>query len=322
MPTPKLIEHRIANVVRASIDQRAGSQDDLSPFSAAQGLSLSAIAYLSTRLRTLTRRSASERFELPLGFEMDLDLSDVPQLYMALFGIWEPSQTSIVQRIMREDRVFVDIGAHVGYYTLLAAALGAQVRAFEPDPTIASMLRRNVQLNAFEASVHISEVAVAADSDGRTLYRGPRHNRGLTSTSSKWNLEASGTVESAPIGELLTEEILAATQIIKIDVEGTEPAVVEGLGRVGDSLATDAVVLVELSPRWWQNPVSIEEVLSPLTTRGFRPWTLENSYSPKRYLTPQRVHEPHKVALADLSTSRRRYDLLLAVDESAFSSGQ
>ena len=54
-------------------------------------------------------------------------------------GVWEPYETSLVLAMLRPGDVFVDVGANIGYFTILAAsAVGAQgmVFAFEPDPAI------------------------------------------------------------------------------------------------------------------------------------------------------------------------------------------
>ena len=64
-------------------------------------------------------------------------------------GVWEPESSLLVRESLRSGDVFVDCGANIGYYTCLAASLGAKVIAFEPSPTHFGYLNENVRLNNF-----------------------------------------------------------------------------------------------------------------------------------------------------------------------------
>src|ERR1700674_193031 len=85
------------------------------------------------------------------GHTMFLDRNDSLQLYAT--GIYEPIETEIVKREVRSGEVVLDIGAHIGYYTLLFARLvgeSGRVFAFEPDPANFAILSSNVAVNAYE----------------------------------------------------------------------------------------------------------------------------------------------------------------------------
>ncbi len=71
-------------------------------------------------------------------------------------GIWEPYESSLVQQYLQPGDVFLDAGANIGYFTVLAAAsVGAHghVYAFEPEPRNFQLLRYNVELNGFSSAV-------------------------------------------------------------------------------------------------------------------------------------------------------------------------
>src|SRR5207244_3754027 len=84
------------------------------------------------------------------GHKMLLDPIDT--LGLSVRDVWEPLETKVVQNEVRRGSVVLDIGAHIGYYTLLMARLvGPQGRvfAFEPNPANYDLLRRNIQINSY-----------------------------------------------------------------------------------------------------------------------------------------------------------------------------
>lgn len=73
-------------------------------------------------------------------------------------GTWEPEQTAVVQSLLAAGQVVVNVGANTGYYTLLAARRvgeGGRVYAFEIQPAILAILRRNIQRNAVQDIVTV-----------------------------------------------------------------------------------------------------------------------------------------------------------------------
>src|SRR6266849_3549362 len=83
------------------------------------------------------------------GFEMRLDPAD-PFTVVWLLGVWEPSVTQFIQGLLGPGAGFVDVGAHQGYYSLLASRVvgpTGHVFAFEPESFNFSRLSENVALN-------------------------------------------------------------------------------------------------------------------------------------------------------------------------------
>ena len=278
---------------------------------AALGVGLCGAAFFIVRMASVFRRELRFRIRLDEGFSLTVDLQDALQLYLFLFGTWEPSTTSLIKSLTKPGRCTVDVGAHIGYFSILAASLGADVVAFEADPDMADRLLANISESGYSEIVRVVAAAVADDSRGRTLHRGPNHNRGLTSSNPKWNLKPSGPVPSISLSNALSASQLSQVQIVKIDVEGSEPEVIAGMGDSWRILPPDSVILIELSPKWWSIGKTVEEVLLPIREAGFEAWTIENSYSPFRLMRPKRVQTPKKLA-GRLSNSARRYDLVFA----------
>lgn len=142
---------------------------------------------------------------------------------MRLFcGTYEPTQTRLFQEHVTADSVVFDIGAHVGYYTLLAAKLASagQVVAFEPEPRNFAFLRAIIGANTCP-NVAIHELAVAAETGICSFSYGSGTGTG--------HLTENGTflVQTIAIDEFVANQHKRPTHL-KIDVEGAELDVLHG----------------------------------------------------------------------------------------------
>jgi FkbM family methyltransferase len=138
-------------------------------------------------------------------------------------GLHEAEDMAFVLHFLRPGEVFYDIGANVGSYTLLAAAAGAEVEAFEPSPATAARLRRNVELNGLAASVQVHECALGAE-DGEV-----RFSQGSDTTN---HVLAGGEIAAAA-DQVVMQRFDAHFRpdvpgFAKIDVEGFEDQVLAG----------------------------------------------------------------------------------------------
>jgi FkbM family methyltransferase len=160
------------------------------------------------------------------------------------FGTYEPEVVRTVQSVVRPGWVAVDIGANIGYFTLLLAKLvGPQGRVivFEPLPENFDVLRENVDLNGYR-NVILEPKAVLDTPGSARLYRQREHL--LTGTASVVQGQGVGLRVPAVSLDAYLDAIGERVNFVKIDVEGAEAAVLEGMRRI---LAEDApIVLVEL----------------------------------------------------------------------------
>ncbi|MBI4114839.1 MAG: FkbM family methyltransferase [Candidatus Niyogibacteria bacterium] len=133
-------------------------------------------------------------------------------------GMYEPEKTRKVKEVLKEGMTFLDAGAHQGYYSLIAAKLGAKTYAIEPEPYNCEILRRNAQAN--NVGVEILPIALSNKEGEMKLYKGKKsghfsltYNRGHGGIMVKVKrLDAVGIKPDA----------------VKIDVEGHEVEVLEG----------------------------------------------------------------------------------------------
>lgn len=158
------------------------------------------------------------------------DLRDSVQQQLFLRGEWEPTISSTIRKILRPGDVFVDVGANIGYYSLLAShrvGNGGAVLAFEPLPDNVEQLVRNVRTNAAENIVVLS-IALGQETRTVNLYAGAFGNVGWSSLRPVSACVAR--VVCCPLDALLGQELQARIRLVKVDVEGAELGVLMGMG--------------------------------------------------------------------------------------------
>jgi FkbM family methyltransferase len=170
--------------------------------------------------------------------------------------------------------IFVDVGANLGWHVAHAAQKEAveTVVAFEPDPFNAWLLDRNLSLNRVGKAV-VSNCAVGAQCGVVTLHRYKSSNYGRHSVLTDYGNESRSVpvtdLDSALDGIGLADRRVL---ILKIDVEGYEPAVIAGAKQ---TLARTDVVILEYSPDLSRSGgLSVDAMLDGLHVAGFVPHTL------------------------------------------------
>lgn len=164
------------------------------------------------------------------GHRMYLDpLMESKHLYAT--GIYEPDVVRSLEAHIKPGAVVVDLGAHVGFYTLLAASLvgpRGRVYAFEPQVEVRRVLARNVVLNGYEGSCRILPYAVADTTANRTLFV-TSHQSDQSSLFAGNNVSEKAIVETVSLDEFFAAEGWPSVDFVKIDVEGAERLVLEGM---------------------------------------------------------------------------------------------
>jgi FkbM family methyltransferase len=248
------------------------------------------------------------------GIHLRCRLPDFIDLYVYLFGTWEPDLAAFLRRRLRPGDTFIDVGANIGCVSALASRLVGPrgiVVAIEPYPVVIAALQETVARNDL-TNTRLVTSAVSDHDHELALFAGPSYSTGLTTTVAHSGLQEQGRVRAAPLDSLVTRDELATTRLVKIDVEGAEDRVLAGMLACLDALSTEAELVVELSPTWWSDPqLRPIDVLRPFLERGFHVYLLPNDYSPSRYLWPRDVGAPQR--LRNLALLERRVERLDAV---------
>jgi FkbM family methyltransferase len=205
-------------------------------------------------------RPLAERMDTQLvvpvagGSRMSVDMNDMMGQVLATSGIWEPHVTAAFRRLLRPGDVCVDVGAHSGYYTLLAAKLvGSEghVYALEPSAPAYDALCTNLTLNGVS---NVTALPVAAGATDGTAFVGepPRGNAGGASIridASSAGIESeTNAVRVRTVDSVLEDVDDERVRLVKIDVEGFEAEVLRGLDTIFD-IAPRLALVVEVHAR-------------------------------------------------------------------------
>jgi FkbM family methyltransferase len=202
------------------------------------------------------------------GCRMTLDLSDYIQR-MVYLGAYERWETRVVRRVLRPGMCFVDVGANVGYFTLLAARrVGPTGRVFavEPSPWAADRLAAAIAENGLH-HVRVERCGLGAAPGTATLYDPRPDNHTPTMLADAGS--PGRTVPVRTLDECVREWGADRIDLLKIDVEGYEPAVFAG-GERALAGGTVRAVLCEFNPHWLHKAgSSSRELYRTLTGFGF-----------------------------------------------------
>jgi FkbM family methyltransferase len=197
-------------------------------------------------------------------FKMRLDTSDFIQRSIFLTGRWDEDVARIIRTTLKADDVFIDVGANVGYFSLLAARLCKRVISFEPNQNCLEQLVANVGLNDYR-NIDIRNVGLAEERRSATFYIRDARNMGGGSLRQGGNKTFSIELNTLDeeIGELVP-------RLIKMDIEGAELLALKGAKRLlSVTNAPDVICEIsEFSLR--QLGTSKEELFATMNEYGYR----------------------------------------------------
>ncbi len=159
---------------------------------------------------------------------MMLDKKDSLQL-SSLGADYERQEVSLVKRLVNKGDVVLDIGANIGYYTLLLANLvgeNGQVYAFEPEPANFSILKENVRLNHYQ-NICLEPRAASNVNQVMDLFI-CEENMGMHRLYSSLCCSGKIAVEAVVLDDYLKEKI-NRLDFVKMDIEGAEFMALTGM---------------------------------------------------------------------------------------------
>jgi FkbM family methyltransferase len=187
--------------------------------------------------------------------------------------------------LLRPGSVFFDVGANVGFLTLIGAKLvGARgvVYAFEPVPANIAALRRNVRLNGF-ANVNLIEKAVSRAPGREKLILAVDSGGAALAVADRPPDEAGAMdVEVTSIDALIQDGRVRPPAVVKVDVEGAETQVLQGMAVTLDQYRP--AVLYELDgPDEARVETKADQCCAFLVSHGYQISRLEDSYPGNRW---------------------------------------
>ena len=231
-------------------------------------------------LKTLRREWSAQTC---FGAVVQCRLEDVVQKSIFHFRVWEPEITGIVSERLRPGDTFIDLGANIGYYTLLGARLtgpAGWVVGIEPSPSLFELLRVNLARNDVR-NVRLVQKAVAPRAGEIALFRGTRANIGTTTTRPRVELDLEALVAADTLMAILEREEARSARLAKIDVEGAEIPILREILANLEAFSPRFEIIAEIDP---SNVGEANELFREFTERGFVVLEVPNAYNTREFL--------------------------------------
>jgi FkbM family methyltransferase len=256
-------------------------------------------------------RAADDRgmFVVPLPWGLSMAFRQLDDLAQSIdrLGVYDLVVTETIWRLVHPGDTVLDVGANVGFMTIaMAARLGERGRvfAFEPHPGLFGELSRNVEAARRQfpgVVVRLFHEAVSDTEGTASLHVPPGFdkNRGLSHLGAGVDASVGGEAIDVPTRRLddRAEELGASIALMKIDVEGHEPAAFRGARSLFERGIIDHVILEE-----HRDPPT--EATSLLTDVGYTLFSLERSFLGPRLGDAVRRHKSSWEAPSLLATRR------------------
>lgn len=165
-------------------------------------------------------------------------------------GKYEPYETELILRQVKKGDVVIDVGANIGYYTiLLADKIGpsGKVYAFEPDSKNFEILEKNIEINKL-SNVILVKAALSSQKGVKKLYKSAE-NYGDHRMFGKEKKRENEEVKTVKLDDFLKNKE-KKVDFLKIDTQGWEPAVFDGAKEIVEK--NKPIIFFEYSPKSYQ----------------------------------------------------------------------
>jgi len=217
------------------------------------------------------------------GHKIFLDSKD--SLFLSIDGNYDSYETEIAHQQIKKGNIVLDIGANIGFYTLIFAKLvgdKGKVIAFEPEPSNFGILKKNVETNGYKNVILVPKAV--SDKNGEIKLYLSSFSNAIPRIHKSDFCDRSIEIESVRLDDYLkTINFQERIDFIKIDVEGAEVKVLEGM-RSTIQKNNNVKILVEFAPvSIKESGYAPEKLLEMLKGNGFN---LQSINSKARKLEP------------------------------------
>jgi FkbM family methyltransferase len=250
----------------------------------------------STTTRHGLRKLVAEGIALPLlDYLLAINRLQLPayisirERLQFLFSGYDAQIKLVAQRFVKRGDVVADIGAHVGLLTRpLARIVGREgcVYAFEPDPTLFSMLEYNT---GALPQVRVQRLAISDRTHTATFHLHPTSGMS-NSLVNAWEDSSPIEVQCASFDDWVLRNSLSDIRLIKIDVEGAEPLVLRGMRHTLSSINKPCIVM-EFCPKNLGSKDSEKEVWGILENHSYKVHSIDSKGTLRRLYNFDDVYE-------------------------------
>ncbi len=217
---------------------------------------------LFERVYVLVQKNELKMVRIPFGHLLVSSKDTSIGLALLLKGSFEPKQTQLFIKTLKKGDYFLDIGANVGYYTVLGSKLvgkNGKVFALEPEKENFELLWKNIELNGC-TNVQPKNLAIS-DRVGKIRFSSQKYRKGESTISKSGDFVNTTTLDSYLKG-------LKRLDCLKMDIEGAEILALKkasGLKRF-----RNLKFFIEYNPQSLKKFGEPEEIISELETLGFK----------------------------------------------------
>lgn len=199
-------------------------------------------------LNGLCPKTGTRRTTL-FGYTIDLSLEDYIQRNVYL-GNYEPHESAVVRAYLEPGMTFLDVGANIGYYSLMASAAAGpsgRVLSLEPNPELYNHFQKTIRNNEIR-NITLQQAAVGDQAGWADLFV-PKLAGNNTPTMIANEGGRPVRVPVITLDEFLDQQRVDRVDFLKIDVEGFEPKVIQG-ARSAIQAKKIRAVLCEFNGHW------------------------------------------------------------------------
>lgn len=210
--------------------------------------------------------------------------------FLMLDGVYEPEETKMFKDTIKPGMVVLDIGANIGYYTLIASKLvgdTGKVYAFEPVPRNYQFLKKNVQINNYTNVVTIPK-ALSNKKGKQKIFVNSRQFGSCSLFEGCVACDYSVTIETLTMDEFFKTHN-KKIDLIKMDVEGAEGLILEGSKEILE--ANNITIFMEFCPRMLKGcKTDPLKLLYELKKQGFNIYRVDENIGPTQS-SPEEIIE-------------------------------
>ena len=178
----------------------------------------------------------------------------------------EGKELGVISGFIKNGGTFLDIGANVGYYSLMAAKLGAtKIIGVEPNPIVLERFKANIKFNRFEKKIKTFQIGIGEKYETMELRLSQTDMGGSSIVNTKLNSDKI-KIKVIPLLELLKKEGINKVDVLKIDIEGFEDrALIPYFKNLDKKFYPRLVLMEDSSLTDWK-----ENILECLLANGYK----------------------------------------------------
>ena len=215
-------------------------------------------------------------------------------------GVWEPLETEIVCRLLRVYGTFIDIGANIGWYTVIAQRVmrrDSRIYAFEPEPGNFHLLRSNARSQRSGPATTLVQSAVSDGVGTTEMYPSPP-NQGDHRIYASEAGRTSIRVPVTTIDSYFADHVLPP-MLLKSDTQGSEPRIIRGSRQALSANLAASTVILEFWPRGMTaSGESVDAFVADLAKLPHQPFLIDSEVGQIRPIDWQALAQRSKQELA------------------------